>query len=44
MAKTTIEDPDIYRKCVPVDDRGRVVIGRQLAGKKVNIVVEVEDA
>lgn len=44
MADVTIENPDEYRKNVPVDDRGRVSVGKSLAGERVTIVVErVED-
>lgn len=43
MAEVTIDDPDDYRKQAPVDDRGRVVIGKRFAGKKVNIAIEIND-
>lgn len=43
VANVTVEDPDEYRKSAPVDDRGRVTVGRQYAGKKVNVVIEVVD-
>jgi len=41
MAEMCITDPDEYRAEIPVDDRGRVVVGKQYAGKKVNVTVEV---
>lgn len=43
VVEVTITDPDVHRKDVPVDDRGRVVIGREHAGKKVTIVVKVSE-
>ena len=43
MAEITMTDPDVYRENVPVDDRGRVVVGKALAGKSVRVCVEVLD-
>lgn len=43
MAEISMIDPDVYRESVPVDDRGRVVVGKALSGKKVRISVEVVD-
>lgn len=43
MADVEMNDPDVYRKNAPVDDRGRVHIGREHANKDVTIVVEVQD-
>jgi len=43
MPDVQFEDPDVYRKEVPVDDRGRVVIGREHSGKTVTIAVEVNE-
>lgn len=45
MSKVTIVDPAEHRTNVPVGDDGRVSIGRDHAGERVNVVVEVvEDA
>lgn len=41
MVTTTIDDPDEIRIGVPVDGRGRVVVGREYEGKEVNVAVEV---
>lgn len=41
MARMTINDPDEYKTGVPVDDRGRVVVGKEYEGKQVNVAVEV---
>lgn len=38
-----VENPDVYRKEVPVDNRGRVSVGREHAGKTVTVVVEIEN-
>jgi len=43
MADIEVSDPDVYRKTAPVDSRGRVSIGRDLAGESVTIVVEVNE-
>jgi hypothetical protein len=43
MAEVTFDDPETYRDNVPVDDRGRVVIGKEHSGKRVRIAVEVLD-
>ena len=43
MAQTTVTDPDVYRPNAPVDARGRVSIGTDLAGETVEIVVKVVD-
>lgn len=43
MAEVTIHDPDEYRENVPVDDRGRVVVGKKLAGERIRVCVEVID-
>ena len=42
MAKVISEDPEVHDK-KKVDDRGRVYVGKGLAGKNVRIIVEVED-
>lgn len=42
MATVTIEDPDEH-KTGKVDDRGRVYVGTDYVGKRVRVVVEVED-
>lgn len=41
MPQITLDDPEAYRVNVPVDDRGRVVVGQGLAGKRVTVVAEV---
>jgi len=43
MADVQIEDPDVYRKEIPVDNRGRVTVGKEYEGKTVNVVMEVVD-
>lgn len=43
MARMTIDDPDEYKSQVPVDDRGRVTVGKEYAGKNVNVAVEVSE-
>jgi len=43
MSEVTIEDPIRHRTNVRVQDDGRVSIGRDHAGKRVNIVVEAVD-
>ena len=43
MAEFTMTDPDVYRENVPVDDRGRIVVGKALAGKRVRVCVELVD-
>ena len=43
MAQITMDDPDVYRDGVPVDDRGRIVVGKQYAGTKVRVAMEVVD-
>lgn len=43
MARMTIDDPDEYKTAVPVDDRGRVVVGKEYQGEQVNVAVEVID-
>jgi len=43
MATVEIVNPDVHRTNVPVDDRGRVVVGKAYSGKNVTVVVEVED-
>jgi len=40
MATVTVDDPVEHRKDVPVDDRGRVVIGKEHSGKRVTVIVE----
>lgn len=40
MAQVTIDDPDFHRKRT-ADARGRVALTKELAGKRVNVVVEV---
>ncbi len=43
MAEIELDNPDVYRKDAPVDDRGRVHIGTEYADKRVTVVVEVND-
>jgi len=43
MAEITIDDPDEYRSKVPVDDRGRVVVGKAYSGENVNVAIEIVD-
>jgi len=39
----SLTNPDVHRTDVPVDDRGRVVVGKAYSGKNVTVVVEVEE-
>jgi len=41
MGQVTVDDPDEQRTNSKVDGQGRVYIGSDYAGKKVNVVVEV---
>lgn len=43
MATVEVENPDVHRKDVPVDDRGRVVIGKKYSGQEVTVIVEVDE-
>lgn len=43
MATVEIEDPDVHRKGAPVDERGRVSVGREFAGENVTVVVERQE-
>jgi hypothetical protein len=43
VASVTITDPDEHRTDVPVDSRGRVVIGKEYSGETVNVVIETTD-
>jgi len=43
MGDVTIEDADVYRKKAPVDQNGRVSVGKEFAGESVTIAVEVAD-
>jgi len=43
MAEVKVTDPDVYRKEAPVDDRGRVAIGKEHAEESVTVVVEVNE-
>jgi len=42
MAEVTIENPEIH-KTNKVDADGRVYVGTAVAGKRVNVIVEVVD-
>jgi len=43
MGDVVIEDADVYRKKAPVDQNGRVSVGKEYAGESVTIAVEVDD-
>jgi len=43
MATVTVDNPDVHRKDVPVDDRGRVVVGKEYSGEDVTVIVEVDN-
>ena len=43
MGQVTVNDPDEHRTDSKVDAQGRVYIGSDYAGEKVNVVVEVID-
>jgi len=43
MASITVESPDVHKKNMTVDDRGRVYVGKELAGDNVTITVEVNN-
>lgn len=43
MVTLLINDPDVCRKDAPVDERGRVSVGKALAGENVTVVVERQE-
>lgn len=43
MAKTTIDNPDVYKESIKVGNDGGVHLSTDLAGERVTLVAEVID-